>query len=47
MDAGEPTAGRAQVAPGLLDMFLAWGKVGLMGFGGVTAWARRMDSFML
>ncbi|MCB1540201.1 MAG: chromate transporter [Rhodoblastus sp.] len=42
MDAGEPTAGRAKAAPGLAEMFVAWGKVGLMGFGGVTAWARRM-----
>lgn len=42
MDAGEPSAGQARAAPGLREMFLGWGKVGLMGFGGVTAWARRM-----
>lgn len=28
--------------PSLLDLFLGWGKVGLMGFGGVTPWAHRM-----
>lgn len=31
-----------QPAPGPLDLFLGWGKVGLMGFGGVTPWARRI-----
>ena len=28
--------------PGLMDMFIGWGWVGLMGFGGVTPWAHRM-----
>ena len=28
--------------PTLAEMFLGWGKVGLMGFGGVTPWAHRM-----
>jgi chromate transporter len=28
--------------PGALELFLGWGKVGLMGFGGVTPWARRI-----
>lgn len=29
-------------APGVVELFLGWGKVGLMGFGGVTPWSRRM-----
>ncbi len=28
--------------PGVLELFLGWGKVGMMGFGGVTPWARRV-----
>ena len=33
---------KASETPTLLDMFLGWAWVGMMGFGGVTAWARRM-----
>ncbi len=33
---------KAPIVPGALDLFLGWGKVGLMGFGGVTPWARRV-----
>ncbi len=28
--------------PTLLDLFLTYGKVGLIGFGGINAWARRV-----
>ncbi len=35
-------ASREATTPGLLDMFLGWGWVGMMGFGGVTPWAHRM-----
>lgn len=28
--------------PGVVELFLGWGKVGMMGFGGVTPWARRV-----
>lgn len=36
------TASIRDKMPGVLDLFLGWGKVGLMGFGGVTPWSRRM-----
>ncbi|HMN71495.1 MAG TPA: chromate transporter [Rhodoblastus sp.] len=35
-------ASRVLRTPSLLDMFLGWGWVGMMGFGGVTPWAHRM-----
>jgi len=28
--------------PGLLDLFLTYGRIGLIGFGGINAWARRV-----
>ncbi len=28
--------------PGVLDLFLVYGKIGLIGFGGINAWARRV-----
>lgn len=28
--------------PTLLDLFLTYGKIGLIGFGGINAWARRV-----
>ena len=36
------TADAPRPVPSLLDLFLGWGKVGLMGFGGVTPWAHRL-----
>ncbi|MDE2364932.1 MAG: chromate transporter [Hyphomicrobiales bacterium] len=42
MNPGEARAAAERGAPTVLDLYLGWGKVGLMGFGGVTPWARRM-----
>lgn len=40
--ASEAEAGEGRNVPGLLDMYLGWAWVGLMGFGGVTPWSYRM-----
>lgn len=37
-----PSAESLRSTPTVLELFLGWGKVGLMGFGGVTPWARRV-----
>lgn len=37
-----PDAPPATVVPGRLDLFLGYLKIGLFGFGGVAAWARRV-----
>ena len=42
MSEGEAGAGAGRKNPGPLELFLGYGKVGLMGFGGVTPWARRV-----
>jgi chromate transporter len=42
MQADETAPPGERPTPGVLDLFLGWGKVGLMGFGGVTPWSRRM-----
>lgn len=40
--ASDGEASEARSVPGLLDMYLGWAWVGLMGFGGVTPWSHRM-----
>jgi chromate transporter len=35
-------ASQSSVQPGLLDLFLAFSGIAMMGFGGVLPWARRM-----
>ena len=42
MDANSAASPENSLRPSALDLYLGWGKVGLMGFGGVTPWARRM-----
>jgi len=37
-----PEAQPATVVPGRLELFLGYLKIGLFGFGGVAAWARRV-----
>lgn len=41
-DTGAPAQAQAIQPPGLLELFLAFTKVSLSGFGGVLPWARRM-----
>ncbi|MBV1797463.1 chromate transporter [Siccirubricoccus sp. G192] len=38
----ESTAPHATVVPGRLELFLGYLKIGLLGFGGVAAWARHV-----
>ena len=40
--APDPVPETAAAAPGLADIFIAFAKISLSGFGGVLAWARRM-----
>lgn len=41
-DTGAPDKAQVTTPPGLLELFLAFTKVSLSGFGGVLPWARRM-----
>ncbi len=37
-----PDADPPRPVPTVLDLFLVYGKIGLIGFGGINAWARRV-----